>query len=406
MRKMITLGVAAAFAVLSAATPAAADDPALPPAATGDPAVPAASAEDPAVPAPAAGDPAAAGLDGFGRWHQPRCATVTGDGTVTFTRDEGRTLTPTSQTPRPVVYTRGLVALDRPDHLLAMSNNVLLTSKDAGCTWTRVGEVQGANLTLTAARGGRAYAWDQDGNLSLVTPDGITPLTSPADEVAGLGTDPLRGDRLRVADGDGQLHESRDGGRSWKPVGRRAFPESELLMIYTAAFDPYNLNHVLLGAASDGARVTYDGGRSWRAATGLSKTGTRVNVFSATISPAAPNVVYAMGLNLAENDEHAPSGGRHIYRSFDGGRRFTPVVDQGDGITLPNGPLLAAHPTNPGVLYFAWGTGWSNLGTDIYRYDALRGRVTTNHNPHDRVTSIAFNPSNPRVMYLGLAEES
>lgn len=58
------------------------------------------------------------------------------------------------------------------------------------------------------------------------------------------------------------------------------------------------------------------------------------------------------------------------------------------------------------MLYFAWGTGWSNLGTDLYRYDALRGRVTINHNPHDRVTSIAFNPSNPKVMYLGLAEES
>jgi hypothetical protein len=377
VRKMITLGVAAAFAVLSAATPAVAAD-----------------------------DPAAAGLDGFGRWHQPRCETVTGDGTVTFTRDEGKTLTPTSQAPKPVVYTRGLVALDRPDHLLALSNNVLLTSKDAGCSWTQVGQVNGANLTLTAARGGRAYAWDQNGHLSLVTPDGITPLTAPAEDVAGLGVDPLRGDRLRVADGDGQLRESRDGGQTWKPVGRPAFPETELLMIYTAAFDPYNLNHVVLGVATEGARVTYDGGRTWRAATGLSRTGTRVNVFSATISPAAPNVVYAMGLDLAEKDEQVPSDGRHIYRSFDGGHHFTPVVDQGDGITLPNGPLLAAHPKNPLVLYFAWGTGWSNLGTDLYRYDALRGRVTINHNPHDRVTSIAFNPSNPKVMYLGLAEES
>lgn len=372
MKKMITLGVAAAFAVLSVTPAVAADDP-------------------------------AAGIDAFGRWQQPHCETVTGDGSVTFTKDEGTTITPTSQALQPIVYTRGLVTLDRAGELLAMSNNVLLSSKDAGCTWTQVGKVQGSNITLTAARGGQAYAWDGDGNLSLVTPDGITPLTSPADEVAGLTTDPLRGDRLRVADGDGQLHDSRDGGRTWQAVGVPAFPQGELLMVYTAAFDPYNRNHVVMGAATEGARVTYDGGRTWRSSTGL---GSRVNVFSATISPAAPNVVYAMGLNLEETDANAPSGGRHIYRSLDGGHRFTPVVDQGDGITIPNGPLLAAHPKDPGVLYFVWGTGWSGIGTDIYRYDSRRDRVTTNHNSYDRVTSVAFNPANPKVMYLGVAEES
>ncbi|MFC5835925.1 WD40/YVTN/BNR-like repeat-containing protein [Nonomuraea insulae] len=395
MKKMITLGVAAAFAVLSVTPALAADDPT---------ATPTVTADDPAAtPAVAADDPAA-GIDAFGRWQQPRCDTVTGDGSVTFTRDEGKTITPTSQAPQPIVYTRGLVTLDRAGELLAMSNNLLLTSKDAGCTWTQVGKVQGSNITLTAARGGRAYAWDGDGNLSLVTPHGITQLTSPADEVAGLTTDLLSGDRLRVADGNGQLHDSRDGGRTWQAVGVPAFPQGELLMVYTAAFDPYNRNHVVMGAATEGARVTYDGGRTWRSSTGLG--GSRVNVFSATISPAAPNVVYAMGLNLEETDANAPSGGRHIYRSLDGGHRFTPVVDQGDGITIPNGPLLAAHPKDPGVLYFVWGTGWSGIGTDIYRYDSRRNRVTTNHNAYDRVTSIAFNPANSKVMYLGVAEES
>ncbi|MEV0618299.1 hypothetical protein AB0I81_33585 [Nonomuraea sp. NPDC050404] len=348
--------------------------------------------------------PAVASEEISGLWRQPRCETVTGDGSVTFTRDEGKTITPTSQALQPVVYTRGLVALDRPGRLLALSNNRVLASKDAGCTWTEAGEVTGSFPTLTAARGGRAYAWSQDGSLSLVTPDGVTPLTSPAAEVAGLGTDLLRGDRLRVLDGDGQLHDSRDGGRTWRPAGVPAFPEDELLMIYTAAFDPYNLNHVVTGAAGDGARVTYDGGRTWSPAGGLSENGARVNVFSATISPAAPNVVYAMGLVPSESG--TPSDGRHLYRSLDGGLHFAPIVDQGGDVTLPNGPLLAAHPRDPGVLYFVWGTSWSGLGTNIYRYDSRRDRVTTNHNAYDRVTSIAFHPLNPKVMYLGVAEEA
>ncbi|MFG1709532.1 WD40/YVTN/BNR-like repeat-containing protein [Nonomuraea sp. M3C6] len=339
-----------------------------------------------------------------GQWRQPACQTVTGDGSVTFTRNDGRTITPTSQVLKPVVYTAGLVALDRPGQLLAMSNNLLLTSGDAGCNWTPVGKVNGSYIELAAARGGRAYAWDRDGNLTLATPDGATPLTSPAGAVTGLGTDRRSGDHLRVADGDGQLYDSRDGGRTWQPIGVPAWPNDDLLMVYTAAFDPNDLDHVVLGAASTGARVTYDGGRTWTAATGLSKTGTRINVFSAVVSPASPNVVYAMGLNLAELDEGVPSGGRHIYRSYDGGRRFTPVVDQGNGITIPNGPLLAAHPTDPGVLYFDFGTGWAGTGTDIYKYDSRR--VTINHNSYDRITSIAFNPSNPKVMYLGVAEES
>ncbi|WP_433435584.1 hypothetical protein [Nonomuraea sp. CA-141351] len=373
MKKALTIGLATALAVLSAATPAVAGD-----------------------------DPAGDGLAG---WRQPSCHTVTGDGSVTYTRNDGRTIASTSQVLRPVVYTTGLVALDRPNELLAMSNNQLLSSKDAGCTWTAAGEVSGRHIELAAARDGLAYAWDRDGDITLATPGGVTPLTSPAGELVGLGTDRRRGDHLRVADGSGRLYDSGDGGRTWQPIGVPAWPQSDLLMVYTAVFDPYDLDHVVLGASDTGARVTFDGGRTWTTSSGLTQTGNKINVFSAAISPAAPNVVYAMGLDIAESEAGAPSGGRHIYRSDDGGRRFTRVVDQGDGVTLVNGPLLVPHPTDPGVLYFDFGTGWSGIGTDIYKYDSRLNRVTINHNSYDRVTSIAFNPSNPRVMYLGVAEE-
>jgi hypothetical protein len=163
------------------------------------------------------------------------------------------------------------------------------------------------------------------------------------------------------------------------------------------------MDHVVLGEMGTGAHVTFDGGRTWTASTGLG--GDNVNVFSAVISPAAPNVVYAMGLNTAESNAGMPSGGRHIYKSVDGGRHFTPVVDHGNGITLVNGPVMAAHPTDPGVVYFVYGTSYMGYGTDIYRYDSSEERVTVAHNSYDRITSIAFHPSAPGVMYLGAAKE-
>ncbi|MGW4412360.1 WD40/YVTN/BNR-like repeat-containing protein [Nonomuraea sp. NPDC004702] len=374
MKKAFTIGLATALTVLSAATPAMART----------------SSE---------------GFDGSG-WSRPVCQTVAGDGSVTYAWNDGKKIASTSEVLGPIVYTTGLVALDRPNQLLAMSNRRLLASKDAGCTWKAAGEVKGSFVELVAAQGGRAYAWDRDGNLALATPEGVTPLTGPGGDLIGIGVDRGDGDRLRASDLLGQLHESRDGGRTWQPVGAPAWSPSDTRMSYTAVFDPHDLDHVVLGASDTGARVTFDGGRTWASAAGLAADGDRVNVFSAAISPAAGNVVWAMGLNLAELEAGVPSGGRHIYRSDDGGRNFTPAVDQDAVVTIPNGPLLAPHPKDADVLYFDFGTGWSAIGTDIYKYESRKDRVTVNHNAYDRVTSIAFNPAYPSVMYLGVSEEA
>ncbi|MGW2158386.1 WD40/YVTN/BNR-like repeat-containing protein [Nonomuraea sp. NPDC001699] len=374
MKKAFTIGIATALTVLSAAAPAMASN-------SGD------------------------GFDGAG-WSRPSCQTVAGDGSVTYAWNDGKKIASTSKVLGPIVYTTGLVALDNPNQLLAMSNRQLLASKDAGCTWNVAGEMKGWYIELVAARGGRAYAWDRDGNVALATPEGVTPLTAPGGDLIGLGVDRGNGDRLRTSDLEGQLRESLDGGRTWQPVGVPAWTPSDTRMSYTAVFDPRDLDHVVLGASDLGARVTFDGGRTWTSAEGLTEPGGRVNVFSAAISPAAGNVVWAMGLDMAETEGGAPSDGRHIYRSDDGGRNFTSVVDQSATVTIPNGPLLAPHPKDADVLYFDFGTGWSGIGTDIYKYETRKNRVTINHNPYDRVTSIAFNPAYPNVMYLGVAEEA
>lgn len=375
MRKPLTIGLATALAVLVAAAPAAANvDP------TG-------SAPD--------GDGAPGGST-------PRCQTVTGDGSATFTRNEGRSIAPTSTALTPVVYTAGLVTLDRPGALLSVANNVLSSSSDAGCTWAPVAKIDGWYIKLAAASGDRAYAWDQDGNITLVTPTGASPRTSPTGTVTGLGTDPLNGNHLRVSDWDGQLYDSGDGGNTWQPIGTAA---GSLTSFYTTAFDPANLDHAVVGGMSVGAQVTFDGGRTWTASAGLAASAGQVNAFSIAISPASSNVVYAMALDIGELDAGVPSGGRHIYRSTDGGRHFTPVVDQNGEVTIVNGPLLVAHPTDPNIAYFVFGTSFAQYGTDIYRYDSERKQVSKTHNTYDKVNAIAFHPRMPQVMYLGVAEE-
>ena len=330
-------------------------------------------------------------------WAAPACESVAGTPAVTFTRDEGKTLAPTEGELHGVAYTYGLVALDTPNTLVAEHDGRILRSTDAGCTWTAIGTVDRAPLVLTAAEGGRAYAWSDTGNsLYRIDAGGVTPLVSPVDSIVGLAADVADGAHVRLGDGLGVVWESTTAGDGrWTNIGTNPVADP---LVYRVAFDPNDLDHVLVGLATEGAFVSEDGGATWQQATGFSKGGTRANVFNLVVSPIDGRIVWAMGLDLADD-------GRHIYRSKDGGRTFKRVLNQTRRVTLINGPIMAAHPTNPNVLYFVFGTYFQNYGTDIYRYDARKKRVTKTHNAYDDVSSIAFNPADPSVMYLGLTVE-
>jgi hypothetical protein len=175
-------------------------------------------------------------------------------------------------------------------------------------------------------------------------------------------------------------------------------------LVYFAAFDPADLDHVIVGMSTTGAWTTFDGGASWIQAAGLSKTGGPRNTFNGVFSPADPAEVFVMGIDLDEADAGAPSEGRHIYRSQDGGLTFAPVVDRGGDIVLINGPLLVAHPSTPGVLYFTYGSRFLYpAGTYLYRYDHATGQTTWNFTTETLgIRAIDFNPADTGVMYLGL----
>ncbi|GHF08734.1 hypothetical protein GCM10010359_07500 [Streptomyces morookaense] len=344
---------------------------------------------------------AAAGKDG---WTPPACNRVTGDGAVTFTTDDGRTLAPTSSTLQHTGYTHGLVALETADTLLATHNSTLQISSDAGCTWTPFATLGAGSSRLTAARGDRAYAWEPNGrHLARVDGRTVTALTPPTTAINGLGTDPARPDHVRLAGKDGRLYDSTDAGATWQRTGTLAFPRGT--GIYSVAFDPADPDHAVVGAMVRGGAVTTDGGVTWSPVTGLSGTaGGSANLFRAAVSPADPSVVYALGIDLVEAAPGAATEGRHLYRSADGGRTFARVVDDSGETKLTNSTLLAPSPVDANVLYFEFGTWFQGAGTDLFRLDATTGTVTKTHNRYDGISAIAFHPTRPNVMYLGIEE--
>lgn len=338
--------------------------------------------------------------DGF----LPVCSSVSGIPAVTFTRDDGATLAPTKRVLKGIAYTNGLAVVKKSDALLAAHDSKILVSFDAGCHWSVVDHVPAPILNLTPS-GRRTYGWVPNGNqlFDIFPLGGATPDFPPVTSILGLGVDPKRENHLRIGDGAGVIWDSRDAGSTWTIVGRLVINDP-ILIIYHVAFDPQNLDHIVIGTANHGAFVSRNGGARWKQSTG-GFSHEHTNFFSVAISPSRSRIVWAMGLDIKQLDRGARSQGRHIYRSDDDGFTFEPVISQSKNVTLINGPLLAVHPTDPNILYFVFGTFFQNYGTDLFRYNFRTRTLTKTHNGHDGISSIVFSPDDPQLLYLGLTSE-
>lgn len=335
---------------------------------------------------------------------------MTGDGSITYTTNEGKKLHATSGHMSPVRYQFSIAALTTPDALLsADQSGRLFHSANAGCTWTAGATLAGMDIPqLVAAPGGSASAWSLNTNLlSKVVGDTVTTL--PALPTGGsslveLAVDPTDAKHVRAVIDDGRVLESTNGGKSFTAIGS---PPAGVFL-YDASIDPHDLDHIVLGTLGASVLTSFDGGTTWSAVE-LGAPGDRVNAFSVEISPAGSRTVYVQGLNVTEMDQGAPSQGRHVYRSRSGGLGFTAIVDQGGGVTLVNGALIVAHPTKPATLYFVFGSNFGAYGTDLFRYSNPPHKparpLQVEHNNYDEIKSSAFNPTSAKVMYLGLADE-
>lgn len=333
------------------------------------------------------------GAGGAAAWAKPACNGISGTSAVTFTADDGATLAQTPGQLDGIGYTFGLAALDTPNTLLAEHKGILLRSEDAGCTWKEIGQLDGGPFRLTAAKGGLAYAWADNGAAFYrIDETGPHKVATPAQNVVGVGVDPQDGLHLRIGDANGALADSKDGGNSWMKQG--SFPATGIG--YRFAFDPTDIDHVVFGQSVEGAAVSFDGGMTSKPSAGL---GTGTNPFSIVVSPVDRNVVWAEAKDLGSDT-------RYIYRSSDGGSTFSAVVTESPEVTLINGNLLAPHAADPNVLYFVFGSWYADYGTDLYRYDHVTGKVMKTHNAYDEIGAIVPSPADSNLLYLGLTVEN
>jgi Sortilin, neurotensin receptor 3, len=320
----------------------------------------------------------------------PGCMMVNGTPGVTFSCDEGRTLAPRAQTLSGVGYTYGLAALDTPGAMLSWHKSTLSLSNDNGCSWQPVGDfATDFPPTITPARGGRAFAWSDNRQFILrYDSRGATVLKAPA-VIVGLGTDHANGNHVRAGDTDGNLWNSTDAGDSWTAINN--LPALANSFVYRFSFDPANIDHIIAGRVAGGAYVTFDGGKHWE----RTSFGDGFNVMNFAMSPADPNVVWAMAVDTR-------SGVHAMHRSIDGGRTFAQVVAEGGEVFIQNQPVMAAHPTDPNVLYYTHGVNFPEPTVNLYRVQA-NGTVTFTTNRFAGFNAIVFSPQDPAVMYLGLA---
>lgn len=333
----------------------------------------------------------------------PPCNVIGGLHSVSFTMDEGANYVATPRPLAPGTGTFGIAPLRSEGGFVTEYAGVLYRSSSDGCHWSRLATLETSLLRLAPGAGSEAWAWgffDGPEIWRIETAAGSSAGVErrkglPAD-VLTLLADPRDGMHLRAVGDNGRIYESFDAATTWLPVGN---PAPVRPLVYFAAINPNDFDNVMIGVVTDGVWTTTDGGLNWVNAAGLSSTGGSVNGFTGLFSPADSDVAYVMAIDLDQLSD--PSGGRHIYRSTDRGQSFTTVVDQGNGVTLINGPEMVADPSNADVLYFAFGSRFAG-GVTLYRYDHAAGTTTWQFNgDHTGIRALAIDPDAPQVVYVG-----
>lgn len=370
-------------------------------------------------------------------WPAPDCEAPSGTWAVGFSRDGGASVNLPSELPPNFLhaYSGGLLALEEPGWMLlsyAVENEGIghfMLSKDSGCNWESIGEVPGMYFPVLEPRAGNtAYAWDRYTNdLVFIDADRNPPdalerryfphfydsSTYAHSQTQGFASSLDNPDEVAYFNDSGYIQYSHDGGRTWAREDRRAvtrFPGNDSPLFYQAAFDRTDLRHVTIGVIDIGLQYSFDGGDNWEASVISSAGSGDINCFDVRHAPADPDALWAVCIDIDEATAGAPTGGRHIYRSGDGGQSFEIMFDHGDGVILTNGTQFWSPPGKPEQVmsgYFGcYNTspdGITPSVTDIYRYDHESGQLEESwHSGMNGFHSLVFAPDDPDLVYFGL----
>ena len=267
-------------------------------------------------------------------WSAPAC--TQSSGLASFGMLHGTTVVRSQQKHDPwsPVFTSGLTVGATPNTLYAVNGGALYETTDGGCTWhvrADVAEVLfGRPARITTKQPHRIYVYTAE-HLLRITHATIQRYRLPA-EMERIEVDPADALHLRGIGRSGFIQDSFDGGATWKAAGMVAASR-----VLASRVDPNDFDRIVLHTGPFGpVAITTNGGKSW---TYGQATWWRVD--SLEISPADPNVIWLSGAPGLQNPE--------LFRSTDGGRTFTLIVDYTSSMTHLS-DNMAGHPTDPRIV--------------------------------------------------------
>lgn len=319
-------------------------------------------------------------------WKSPTCSETEGAPGVTFSKDGGATFATVTGLLPNVAYTQGLAVPGKSGLVFAESAGDVLRSANGGCSWTKIGASDASPSRMFPGGNTRAYGVGVTTKVFYRVDDvKVTVLPTPAEivQIVGVGVDAKDGTRLRVATGSGEIFESTDAGETLTSV--IAAPKGGCDR--GVSFDPANLDHIVCARLFGSVQVTLDGGQEWVDAEVMGAT---VSAFSMVVSGVDGQRVWAWGPGLVDS---------RLLVSSDGGKTFTVAIDEGtQGLQATNAPTLTADPVDANVVYLPAAGG-------LARFDLAKNELTVlKPSAFYSVDAVAFAPSVPPTMYVGLSQ--
>ena len=184
-----------------------------------------------------------------------------------------------------------------------------------------------------------------------------------------------------------QLAYSQDGNNAWTLNG------TNMGRIYCGVIDPSNQATMYVAGLDSGVFKTVNGGINWVAINNglLSK-----KVQCIAIAPSSPSTIYV------GTDSLGTTGTNGVYKTTNGGANWTLMIG---GLTEIAVQSIVVHPTNPNIVWACVFNGvgaaiqglWKTTNGGTNWFASNTGIASDNKN----VLSIAVNPLNPNVLYVG-----
>lgn len=284
--------------------------------------------------------------------------------------------------------------------LLAICDDALYVSTDAGCTLELLDDSCRYQALVAAPEyGGYATCTEiatEPDQLVRIGPEALVFTPTPDRLLTNIIVDPADREHVLLMNIQPQLYRSPDGGETW--ASQALDTTSQYPGVRDVTADAGDVDHFVY-TDWDYVLRTRDGGASYEIASFSFEGADYQHVYATRLvsSPADPETVLALARVHDGNDELIPTS-EGLYRSSDGGLSFTYTNE-------PFGEYEHyMHPEDPDVFYFLRAEGGDGADLPPTHSSLIRveGGQATTIDSTARLTTIAFSPADPELLYLGV----